>query len=103
MTTSTKSSSATCTRITSGNLADGRGYAQVRVAVFARDERPGPTEIATPSFTTVDLGAGWRLSRNVELRGTVRNLFDTIYPVSPDNYAVLAPGINAVIAIVGEF
>ena len=73
------------------------------MAVFARDERPGPTEIVTPSFTTVDFGAGWRLSPNVELRGTVRNLFDTTYPVSPDNRAVLAPGINAVIAIVGEF
>ena len=85
------------------NLAASRGYAQVRVAVFARDERPGPTEIVTPSFTTVDFGAGWRLSPNVELRGTVRNLFDTTYPVSPDNRAVLAPGINAVIAIVGEF
>ena len=85
------------------NLAASRGYVQVRVAVFARDERPGPTEIVTPSFTTVDFGAGWRLSPNVELRGTVRNLFDTPYPVSPDNRAVLAPGINAVIAIVGEF
>ena len=85
------------------NLANSRGYAQVRVAVFARDERPGPTEMVTPSFTTVDLGAGWRLSPNVELRGTVKNLFDTTYPVSPDMRAVLAPGINAVIAVVGEF
>ena len=85
------------------NLADSRGYAHMRVAVYVRDERPGPTEMVTPSFTTVDLGAGWRLSPNVELRGTVRNLFDTTYPVSPDIRAVFAPGINAVIAIVGEF
>ena len=84
-------------------LADGRGYAQLGVAVFARDERPGPTEIVTPSYATVDLGAGWRLSKSVELRATVRNLFDSAYPASPDRRAVLEPGINAVIAVVGEF
>ena len=83
-------------------LADGRGYAQLGVAVFARDERPGPTEIVTPSYATVDLGAGWRLSESVELRATVRNLFDSAYPASPDRRAVLAPGINAVIAVVGR-
>ncbi len=76
---------------------------QLGVAVFARDERPGPTEIVTPSYATVDLGAGWRLSESVELRATVRNLFDSAYPASPDRRAVLAPGINAVITVVGEF
>ena len=29
-----------------------RGYVQARVARFARDERPGPTERAVPGYTT---------------------------------------------------
>lgn len=79
------------------------GYADVRVAWFAEDERPGPTEIVRPSYTTLDVSAGWRLSPRVSLRGLVRNLFDTAYPVSPDARAVLAPGVNAVVSVVAEF
>jgi len=80
-----------------------RGYAQLRMAWFARDENPGPTEIETPQFTTLDFGAGFRLSSNIELRGVVRNIFNTTYPVSPDARAVLAPGVNGVLTIVAEF
>ena len=80
-----------------------RGYAQVRVAYFVEDDLPGPTEIVTPQYGTVDFSAGWRLSSKVELRGLVRNIFDTAYPISPDARAVLAPGVNAVVTVVAEF
>ena len=80
-----------------------RGYAQVRVAYFVEDDRPGPTEIVTPNYGTVDFSAGWRLSSKVELRGLVRNIFDTAFPISPDARAVLAPGVTAVVTVVAEF
>ena len=80
-----------------------RGYAEVRVAYFVEDDLPGPTETVTPRYGTVDFSAGWRLSSKVELRGLVRNIFDTAYPISPDARAVLAPGVNAVVTIVAEF
>lgn len=80
-----------------------RGYAEVRVAYFVEDDLPGPTETVTPNYGTLDFSAGWRLSSKVELRGLVRNILDTAYPISPDKRAVLAPGINAVVTIVAEF
>ena len=76
---------------------ENRGYAEVRIAYFVEDDLPGPTEIVTPRYGTLDFSAGWRLSPSVQLRGLVRNVFDTAYPVSPDARAVLAPGVNAVV------
>ena len=76
---------------------------EVRLAYFVEDDLPGPTETVTPTYGTADFSAGWRLSSKVELRGVVRNIFDTAYPISPDARAVLAPGINAVVTIVVEF
>lgn len=80
-----------------------RGYAQVRVGYFLEDDRPGPSEIVTPRYGTLDFSAGVRVSPVVQVRGLVRNVFDTAYPVSPDARAVLAPGINAVVTVVAEF
>ena len=57
----------------------------------------------TPGHNVVDLGAGWELSSALELRGTVRNLFNASYPTSPDRRAVLAPGRNAVMTIAADF
>ena len=78
-------------------------YGDVRLAVFAKDERPGPTEVETPSYTLIDLGAGWYIRETFQLRGTIRNLLNKIYPTSPDRRAVLAPGINMVISLVATF
>ena len=41
---------------------------------YAEDDRPGPSEIAAPGATLLDLGAGWRLLPQLELRGLLRNL-----------------------------
>ena len=80
-----------------------RGYAQLWVAYFVEDDRFGPTETVTPRYGTVDFSAGWRLSSKVELRGLMRNIFDTAYPISPDARAVLAPGVTAVVTVIAEF
>jgi outer membrane receptor protein involved in Fe transport len=80
-----------------------RVYAQTRVAWSAEDDRPGPSEIAAPGATLVDVGAGWRLLRRLELRGQLRNLLDDDYYASPDARWVLAPGrsvsLTAVLAL----
>jgi len=75
--------------------AFGRGYAQIRGAAFANNHNPGPTEIATPGYGTLDLGGGFNVTRWLELQAYVRNVLDHRYPASPDPRAVLAPGINA--------
>ncbi|HET9368723.1 MAG TPA: TonB-dependent receptor, partial [Vicinamibacterales bacterium] len=66
-----------------------------RVAFYAEDNRPGPSEIAAPGHTNIDIGASWALTRNVELRGAINNLLDDDYYASPDPRFVPAPGINA--------
>lgn len=40
---------------------------------------PGQTQFATPSFTTLDLTANWRLSRRIEVGAGVFNVFDKKY------------------------
>jgi outer membrane receptor protein involved in Fe transport len=70
----------------------GRGFAQLRGAWYAEDDRPGPTEQAREAYSLLDLTGGWRAARQVELRVLARNLLDTAYRVSPDARATLAPG-----------
>jgi outer membrane receptor protein involved in Fe transport len=86
-----------------GRKEFGAGYAQARVALLAADDRPGPTEIAAPSATLVDVGAGWRLLPQLELRGLLRNLLDDDYYASPDARWVLAPGRSVSLTAVLQF
>ena len=86
-----------------GRKEFGAGYAQTRVAFYAADDRPGPTEIAAPGATLVDAGAGWRLRPQLELRGLLRNLLDDDYYASPDARWVLAPGRSASLTAVVQF
>jgi iron complex outermembrane receptor protein len=69
-----------------------RIYAHARVAAYAKDERPGPSEIAAPGATLFDVGGGWRVSRQFEVRALARNLLNDTYYASPDPRFVLAPG-----------
>lgn len=80
-----------------------RGYAQLRIAWFADDTRPGPSEIAAPGATLLDLGGGWRLAPQVELRGYARNLLNETYYASPDPRFVPAPGRSASLSAVVRF
>lgn len=80
-----------------------RGYAQARVGWHAEDTRPGPSEIAVPGATLLDLGGGWRFAPQLELRGYARNLLNETYYASPDPRFVLAPGRSASITAVVRF
>ena len=65
-----------------------------RVAFFAEDDRPGPTEVAMPGHTNLDVGASWFIAPQLEIRGSVRNLLNQEYYASPDPRWVFAPGVN---------
>jgi outer membrane receptor protein involved in Fe transport len=80
-----------------------RGYAQIRTAFYGKDERPGPSEIVAPGATVMDIGGGWRLARQLELRGQIRNALDDRYYASPDPRFVLAAGRSASLTAVVEF
>jgi outer membrane receptor protein involved in Fe transport len=76
-----------------------RGFAYVRGAAYARDDRPGPNEVEVAGYGLVDVAGGYRLTDGVELRLNVRNLFDHSYLVNSDQRATLAPGISALATV----
>ncbi len=78
-------------------------YGLLRVAWFAADSDPGPTERLMPAYFIMDLGGGWKFNSWGSLRLSVRNLLDEAYPVSGDRRAVLAPGISAVVTLEAQF
>ncbi len=80
-----------------------RAVAQARVAWFAEDDRPGPTERLVNGYTLVDLSGGATIVRQLELRVLVRNLFDEEYFASQDVRAVFAPGRAASLTAVVRF
>ncbi len=74
-----------------------------RVAFYADDDRPGPSEIAAPGHVNVDLGATWFAGTRLEVRGAVRNLLNQTYYASPDPRFVLAPGVNGFVTVHVKF
>jgi hemoglobin/transferrin/lactoferrin receptor protein len=80
-----------------------RGHVQGRVDVYARDDRTGPTEQVVGAHTLVDVSAGLRLHRQLELRASLANLLDQSYLLSPDTRAVLAPGVSLVVNLLAAF
>lgn len=80
-----------------------RIYAQARLALVAEDDRPGPSEVDAPGATLVDVGAGWFVIPQLEIRGIVRNLLNESYFASPDPRWVLAPGRSASVTAVVQF
>jgi iron complex outermembrane receptor protein len=79
-----------------------RASAYGRLAAFAGDDRPGPTEVERPGQSIVDLGASYRFSERFELRLTGRNLLDRRYRESADANAALAPGRSVAFGISGR-
>lgn len=75
----------------------------LRAMAFARDTRPGPSEITAPGYLRLDASANVRLSKHLELQGAVRNLLDQEYFASPDPRTVLAPGASASLTAVVAF
>jgi outer membrane receptor protein involved in Fe transport len=80
-----------------------RGFAYLRGAAFRRDDRPGPTEVERPGHSLWDLGAGWRMTEELELRVLGRNLTDRRYRDSPDEVASLARGRSFSVGLVGRY
>ena len=80
-----------------------KAYAQMRLAFYTKDDRPGPSEVAAPSATVIDLSGGWRLLPQIELRGILRNLLDDEYYASPDPRWVYAPGRSASLSLAFQF
>lgn len=78
-------------------------YGQARLAFYADDDRPGPSEIAAPGATLLDLSGGWRVAPQLEIRGTIRNTLNDEYYASSDPRWVLAPGRSASLTAVVQF
>ncbi len=78
-----------------------RWAGHTRLAVTARDERPGPNEEVTPGVTLLDAGVTCRLTPALELQLLGRNLLDRTYPASSDARSVPAPGRTLRLAVRG--
>jgi outer membrane receptor protein involved in Fe transport len=80
-----------------------RASSYLRVASYADDDRPGPSEVFAPGHTNLDVGATWYALKQLEVRGAIRNLLNQEYYASPDPRFVLAPGINGFVTFQVKF
>lgn len=69
-----------------------RGHVEARARVYGAKLKPGPSEVATPSYNTLDVGGAWHLSRHLSVSIFARNLLNNAYRASADPRWVLAPG-----------
>ena len=74
-----------------------------RLARYADDDRPGPSEIEAPGHTNLDAGTNWTPTKRFELRGSVRNILNHEYFASPDPRFVPAPGISGSVTALVRF
>ena len=77
-----------------------RLFVQGRVGAYAIDDRPGPSEVRMPGYTLLDVSAGYRVNKNLDLRFLGRNLLDQSYYASPDPRWVWAPGASVLATVV---
>jgi outer membrane receptor protein involved in Fe transport len=80
-----------------------RAFGQVRAAYFSDDDHFGPTERAVPGYTLLDVAAGVKLAKPLELRIQARNLLDQEYYASQDVRTVFAPGRSGSLVAVVKF
>ncbi|MCC7124356.1 MAG: TonB-dependent receptor [Acidobacteria bacterium] len=80
-----------------------RAFAQVRLAFYSDDDRPGPTEIAVPGYTLLDLQGGYTVVRPLEVRVLARNLLNQEYFASQDRRTVFAPGRSIALTLAARF
>lgn len=80
-----------------------RASTYARLANYADDDRPGPSEIAAPGHANLDVGATWFAAKQLEVRGAIRNLLNQEYYASPDPRFVLAPGLNGFVTLQVKF
>ena len=77
------------------------------------NNKAGTTQFATPSATTLDLGAQWRITKAVRVNLALNNLTNRKYWLWPDVYgqpaasttidAYTQPGRNARVSLVADF
>ncbi|MCU0231468.1 MAG: TonB-dependent receptor [Acidobacteria bacterium] len=80
-----------------------RWWLRLRGEAVRADDRPGPTEIDTPGYGLVGVGAGCQLSPLFGIELVVGNLFDHTYPATPDAVAADGPGRNAQLVLRGRW
>ena len=79
-----------------------RWWWMLRGAVYARDDRPGPTEQVVPGYGVIDAGAGYTVTDWLEVSLLGRNLLDRSHLASSDEDAVLAPGRSLQLVLRGR-
>lgn len=80
-----------------------KGWWRLRAAAYGRDERQGPTEAVRPGYAVIDVAAGYKLIKALELRLLISNLLDREYAGSADAAAAIAPGRSISVSIGGSF
>jgi outer membrane receptor protein involved in Fe transport len=76
-----------------------RASAFLTASAVARDDRPGPVEAERAGYVDVEIGGGYRVSPQFEVRVVIRNLTDAQRFGSPDEVAHFAPGRSVMIGI----
>jgi iron complex outermembrane receptor protein len=61
-------------------------YAGANCASLFADGSPAPAGCHLPSFTTVDLSARYNVTKQLQVFGSISNLFDKIAPLDPYTY-----------------
>lgn len=79
-----------------------RFTAFVQSFLVGDDDRPGPVEVERPSYTTTDVGFGWKFSTAADMRVHLRNVFDERYAGSADANAAPAPGRSVSVSLHGR-
>lgn len=80
-----------------------RFWWRARLAAYAGDDDPGPTERVLPGYAVVDASTGLSLGERLELRLLLYNLFDRAYPASADDDTVVASGRTSLLVLAGTF
>jgi outer membrane receptor protein involved in Fe transport len=75
----------------------------VRIKAVGAHDAAGPSEVPTRNYTIVEAGAAWRLMRQLQLRGAMRNLTNEAYQSSAGPRWVWAPGRQGALTIVVAF
>ena len=75
----------------------------VRLEVVGAHDAAGPSEVPTENYEIVDVGIGWRVTKRLELRGTMRNLLNEAYQSSAGPRWVWAPGRHVALTTVVTF
>jgi len=79
--------------------AGARLDSYLRVTAVARHDAAGPTEVPTPGFVPVDAGTVWHWSPRIEVRASMRNLFDQPSYSNAGPRWVYSPGRNGSITL----